>query len=99
MLFASIYTYRGDATEEKQKRRTQLYTNWTPPTGWEMKAHYTFADGTGGIVIAEASSAEALLEAAAPWEPFLEFKTAPLVDVAQGIPIAQKTYAWRDSVR
>jgi hypothetical protein len=99
MLFATVYTYRGDVTEEKQKRRTQLYTNWTPPAGWEMKAHYMFADGTGGIVLAEASSAEVLLETASPWEPFLDFKTAPLVEAAKAVPLGERVYAWRDSVR
>lgn len=99
MLFAVIYTPRGDVTEEKEKRSLQLFTNWTPPDGYDQKAHYTRADGGGGIVIAEASSAAALAEAAAPWGPFFEIETVPLVDVSEGVAIAQKVNAWRDSVQ
>jgi len=99
MLFAAIYTTRGSLPEEAGKRVLQLFTNWTPPRGWEMKAHYAFADGSGGIAIAEAGSAAAIYEAHIPWEAFFEFKTVPLLDITESVPIGQKVYAWRDSVR
>ena len=44
MLFAVLYTAR-DATEEKDKRSLNLFTNWKPPAGYEFKAHYALADG------------------------------------------------------
>lgn len=47
--------------------------------------------------VAEASSA-AVLEATAPWVPFLEFKTIPVVDMSPAVPIFQKVTAWRESV-
>ena len=99
MLFGVIYTVRGDVSDEKQKRSLKLFGNWTPPAGYEIKSHYAFADGSGGIILAEVSTAAAAYESAAPWGPFFEFKIAPIVDIAESVPILQKVYGWRDSVR
>ena len=98
MLFAVIYTAR-DVTEEQERRSLQLFTNWKPPAGYEFKAHYAFADGSGGVGLVEAGSAAALLEAHAPWGPFFEFKTLPVVEVNEGVPILQRVLRWRDSVK
>jgi hypothetical protein len=98
MLFAVSYTAR-DVTEEKEKRSLSLFTNWRPPAGYEFKAHYSLADGSGGVAIVEASSSAALLEAHAPWGPFFEFRTIPVVEVEAAVPIFQRVNAWRDSVK
>ena len=99
MLFASIYTYREDWSEEKSKRLLQVFANWTPPAGYEIKAHYVLADGSGGVVISEGSTAAAAYEAAAAFSPFMHFRVAPLLDVTESVPIATRVNAWRDSVR
>jgi hypothetical protein len=99
MLFAAIYSYKANLGEQERKRLTQLFTNWTPPTGWEMKAHYACADGSGGMAIAEGTSAAAMYEVHEAWGPFIDFKTVPLVDITESVPIDQKVYAWWDSVR
>jgi Protein of unknown function (DUF3303) len=98
MLFAVRYTVRN-ATEENQKRSLNLFTQWQPPPGYEFKAHYALCDGRGGLVIAEASSAAALLEAHAPWAPFFDFETTPILEIESAVPIFQKVNAWRDSIR
>ncbi len=97
MLFFLLYTAR-DVTEKKEKRSLDLFTNWKPPAGYEFKSHYAMADGTGGCAIVEATSAEAILEAHAPWGPFFEFRTVPVVEIDKAVPIFQRTNAWRDSV-
>ena len=89
MLFSLVYTAR-DVTEESQERSLDLFTNWKPPAGYEFKAHYALADGTGGIAIVEANSTEALLEAHTPWGPFFEFRTVPVVEIDKAIPIFQR---------
>jgi hypothetical protein len=99
MLFASIYTYRAGATEATLKRLTNLFVNWQPPKGYTFKAHYLFADGSGGITLAEAESEAALYEATAPWTPFLEFRVFPIVDIAKGVEIGLAAIAWRESVK
>ena len=99
MLFVSIYKATGTTTEASQKRNVQLFANWKPPAGFDIKSHYGFADGGGGIVIAEAATAAALVEAIAPWGPFFDFESHPILDVAESVAIGQRVYAWRDSVK
>jgi len=47
MLFMSIYKPTGITTEASQKRNLQLFANWKPPAGFDIKSHYGFADGGG----------------------------------------------------
>jgi hypothetical protein len=98
MLFAVIYTARA-LTEAQEKRSLELFTNWKPPSGYEFKNHYAFADGSGGIGLVEAKSAAALLEAHTPWVTFFDFKTVPLVEVSESVPISQKVLRWRESIK
>jgi hypothetical protein len=97
MLVAVTYTPR-DTSEEKEKRSLALFSNWQRPTGYEEKGPYGMADGSGGIVIAEVASVVALLEAMAPWGPFFDIKAVPIVEISDFVPIAERGYAWRDSV-
>ena len=100
MLFAVTYTWKeaSEASEASEKRALQLFTNWTPPATYDIKAHYSFGDATGGILIAEVDSVATLTEATAPWGPFFDLKAIPVMDVEGAVPIFQKTNAWRDSV-
>jgi hypothetical protein len=50
-------------------------------------------------VIAEVSTTAALLEAYAPWAPFFDFKTIPILEIESAVPIFQKVNAWRDSIK
>ena len=99
MLFATIYTPRGGGGEEAAKRVLQIYSQWKPPAGLEIKAFYELADGNGGIVISEATSAVVILEAISPFVPYLEYKVIPIVEIAEAVAIGQRVNAWRDSVR
>jgi hypothetical protein len=94
LLFGIVYTER-DSSEESQKRSLQLFTNWEPPV--EFKGHWALATG-GGIAIVEADSAAAMVEAIAPYTPFLDFKVEPVVSIEDAVPIFMKTNAWRDSI-
>ncbi len=53
MLFAIVWTNRAGATEDTDKRSLKLFTNWRPPAGLDFKGFYDYADGNGGIAIAE----------------------------------------------
>ena len=99
MLFATIYTSRGDGSEERDKRTLQLFKNWNPPAAFQIKSFYDFADGSGGIVISETDSAAAILEAVAPWLPYNNFKVVPIVDTTESTPIFERGAAWRESIR
>jgi hypothetical protein len=99
MLFASMYTYRGNISEESQQRLTDLFVSWQLPKGFAFKAHYALADGTGGIALIEAESEAALYEGAVPWTPFIEFRTVPVVEIEKAVSIALGVMAWRKTVK
>jgi hypothetical protein len=99
MTFAVTWVPTGGLTEDRDKRTLKLFSNWHPPAGVEFKGFYDFADGTGGIAIVEATTAEALLETTAPWSTFFTFTARPIVPTDRAVGIFEKTNAWRDSVR
>lgn len=99
MLFAIEWTNRAGATEETDKRTLKLFKNWQPPAGLDFKCFYDYADGNGGIAIAESNAAELILEATAPWATFLNFTVRPVVPSDKSPAILEKVIAWRDSVR
>ena len=99
MLFAITWTNRGSASEETDKRTLKLFKNWQPPAGLDFKGFYDYADGNGGIAIAESNSAEVLLEATAPWTTFVDFSIRPIVPTDKSPAILEKALAWRDSIR
>ena len=99
MLFAITWVNRGSATEETDKRTLKLFKNWQPPAGLDFKGFYDYADGNGGIAIAESNSAEVILEATAPWATFFDLTMRPIVPSDKSPAIFEKGMAWRDSVR
>ena len=83
---------------EDTKGNLAIFGAWTPPDGFEIKAHYFLADGSGGLAIIETDSAAALLEGVTPFNDVLEFQPVPAVDVEEGVAVTQKAQAWRDSL-
>ena len=51
------------------------------------------------IAIADANSAEVILEATAPWATFLNFTVRPIVPTDKSPAILERAITWRDSVR
>jgi hypothetical protein len=96
MLFMAIYRLR-DPSEEAHNRALALLAKWKPP--FELKLHYSRADGNGGVVILDAASAAAVLEGVHPWLPFFEIDVCPAVAVEDAIPIFMRVNAWRESVK
>lgn len=96
MLFMAIYRLRNPS-EESHKRALMLFTSWTPP--FEIKAHYSRADGNGGVAIFESTDAAVVLEGVHPWLPFFEIEICPALDVQDSVPIFMRANAWRDSVK
>lgn len=99
MLFAVNWMNRSGATEERDRRIHKLFTNWTPPAGFDFKAFYDYADGSGGVAIAEVTAPEAMLEVCAVWSTFFEFTARPIVASDKATPLFERAIAWRDSVR
>lgn len=99
MLFAITWTIRAGLTEDGDKRTFKMFKNWQPPAGLEFKGFYDYADGGGGVAIAETNSAELILEATAPWAVYLDLTVRPIVPTDKSPAIVEKAIAWRDSIR
>ena len=99
MLFAVSYQLRANTTEESQSRALKLFTNWTPPETYTFKAHYTNADGSGGLALVETDSAAAALQVHGAWAPFFDFKLVPIIEIDQAVQIGFANAKWRESVQ
>jgi hypothetical protein len=99
MTCAVTWVPKASWNESSDKRTINLFTNWTPPAGFEFKAFYDYADGNGGLAIVEAATAEAIFEALAPWGAFFTFEVRPIIASEKAVPLIQKAIAWRDSIR
>ncbi|MBM3114782.1 DUF3303 domain-containing protein [Jeongeupia naejangsanensis] len=98
MLFAVSYQFRPNTTEDTHKRVLTLFTNWQPPATYAFKAHYTCADGSGGLALVETDSAMAALEVHNTWAPFFEFKVVPVVETEKAVQIGLSNIKWRESI-
>jgi hypothetical protein len=99
MLFVMSWVTRATVAEDGTKRIFKMLSQWKPPAGFEFKGFYDYSDGTGGVAIVDASSAEAMLEVCAAWGVHLEFTVRPIVPVEVATPIFERAITWRDSVR
>lgn len=96
MLMAGIYRFRFNAAD--QGVGLKRFQAWTPPEGFTFQGHWARADGTGGIFVADASSAAAVLEAASAFSDLMEFEIVPVVDIVESLPISAKVLGWIGSV-
>ena len=66
-------------SEEDQARILSLFAKWEPPV--ELREWSGFADGSGGMCIAETDDAEAVGRITAPWTPWLDFTIKLLMPI------------------
>lgn len=95
MLLVGNYRFRSGTDQRVSLRR---FLAWTPPSGFTFQGHWTRADGTGGVFLAEADTAAAAFEAAGAFSDLIEFDLAPVVDIAESVPISSRVLEWIDSV-
>ncbi len=70
-----------DGSESDQARILNLFAKWQPPV--ELQEWSGFADGTGGMAIADTDNVDLLTRVSAPWTPWLEFSIRPLLPIQQ----------------
>jgi len=68
-------------SEADQARILDLFAKWQPPV--ELQEWSGFADGGGGMAIADTDDVESLARVTAPWTPWLEFTVRPLLPIQQ----------------
>lgn len=92
-------TFRPVATygEEQQVKTLKIWSQWTPPAGYEIKSFVVSAEGEG-YILAETESAEAIAEAALPWaNVLLDYKITPVVEIDRAVGLLQKAIEFRQS--
>ena len=98
MLFHTTWEPR-DNSEEAIQRSLAFFSQWTPPDGLEFKGFWAYADGSGGVSIAEADSAATIAKATAPFAPWLRFSTTPILPVEESAAIAGEAVAARSAFK
>jgi hypothetical protein len=94
MLF--YVAWRTRAVAGADEKSLEVFTRWQPPNGLEFKGMWGRADGAG-FAICEATSAEAVYEACAPWAgALLDYEIMPIVPIEKAVELAQKGVAFRN---
>jgi hypothetical protein len=97
MLFHATWEFI-DTSDESEREGLAMFGKWQPPPGVDFKGFYGFADGTGGVAIIEADSAEAVARTTAPWTTRLRFRVTPILPIEESNAIAAEAFAFRDSI-
>jgi Domain of unknown function (DUF3303) len=98
MLFHVTWEFT-DASEEGSRRSLAVFSKWQPAAGAEFKGFYSFADSSGGVALIEVDTAATLARVTAPWTPWLQFTTTPIVPIEEGSAIGMEAVVFRDSVQ
>jgi hypothetical protein len=98
MLFITTYTPRAGTKESDEKRVLQLFSNWKPAAGQEIKGWWVTSSGQG-VQVSEADSAKTILESIGPWAVYFEFNVQPAVPITEAAELLGKSIAWRDSIK
>ena len=94
-MFGGIYKFRSGADSLVGLKR---FESWTPPSGFVFQGHWQRADGAGGMFLAEADTAAAVLEATAAWTDLIEFDIVPVLDITESVRLTAKVLTWVGSV-
>jgi hypothetical protein len=96
MLFLVSWKPRTGLDAQAGERGFEIFTRWKPPQGLDIKAMYFRADHDGGICVCEASSAEIVFEATAPWGgAYLDYDIVPIVATEKAVELQKKGIAFR----
>jgi Domain of unknown function (DUF3303) len=95
MLFYVGWKPRVGQGPDMGEKGLEIFTRWQPPKGLEFKGMWGRADG-GGFCVCEASSAEVIFEATAPWSGvYLDYEIVPIVEVQKAVELQKKAIAFR----
>ena len=84
MLLVTTYKTVGSRTQDAAKDLMKRFGEIGATPG--EVAHYVFADGSGGIVIAETDDAKVVHDAALAYAEWLEFDTKIVLKLDDALP-------------
>ena len=84
MLFVTTYQFKGPQTPEANEALLKRFGEVARPSG-EI-AHYLFADGSGGVVVAEEDDVKAIHGASLAFAEWLSFDTKLALTIDDAMP-------------
>ncbi len=92
MLFVTHYELNGEPSKERTQELMALFAERGAGPG--TLAHYVYADGGAGFVIADESGLEVAYETALAYAPYMQFTTRPILTIDEAVPTIA---AWMSS--
>jgi hypothetical protein len=86
----------SNGSEVDQARILSLFAKWQPPV--ELHEWSGFADGSGGMCIAETDDVGVLSSISAPWTPWLDFTVRALTPIQQTAEVMSEAASFWSSV-
>ena len=88
MLFVTHYELIGERSKQRSQELMALFGELGTAPG--TVAHYVYADGGAGFVIADESSLDTAYETAVNYSEYLKFTTRPIVTIDEAVPTIAK---------
>lgn len=102
MKFVLEYTDRVHGTVDDNiaaaESAQKLLSNWTPNPTATIHQWVQRCDGGGGFAVLETDDAGALYKDLAVWNPWIEFKVHPVLDILDATPLTDEAIATARSV-
>ena len=95
MRFLITWTLNA-GSEADQAWILDLFAKWQPPI--ELNEWSGFADGSGGMCLAETDDVDMLARITTTWSPWLHFTVQPLQPIQQTAAVMAEAAGFRSSV-
>jgi hypothetical protein len=84
--------------EAAGRRVMDVYSKWSPSPDATFHQFVTRLDGNGGFAVVEGEDSRSILRDAMYFGPYFEFEVFPVLDMLDGITVAQEAMDTRDSI-
>lgn len=102
MKYLVSWTARaGGSAEENESlvtRSLAAFARWAPPEDATFHQFLARLDGQGGFAVVETNNPASVAEGPSKFGPFFEFSVVPVLDIGEGVALAQAGIAFREAV-
>jgi hypothetical protein len=84
--------------EVAQRRGLDVFAKWSPPEGITFHQFLVRLDTQGGYAVVETDDPKLAAEGPAKFSPWFDFEVTPVLDMTDGLPIAEEALDFRASI-
>lgn len=84
--------------EELVERSLAAYSRWSAPADATFHQLLSRLDGGGGFAVVETDNPASVADGPSKFGPFFDFSVHPVVDIGEGVQLAQQGIEFRHSV-